>query len=62
MWTVSALQRSRRLRKQDLSGENSMDIQKEKCVVVIDETLPIGMAANTAAILGLTIGTEGSAR
>ena len=35
-----------------------MDRDKEKCVVIIDETLPIGMAANTAAILGLTIGKE----
>ena len=35
-----------------------MDRDKEKCVVIIDETLPVGMAANTAAILGLTIGKE----
>lgn len=35
-----------------------MDRSKEKCVVVIDDSLPMGMAANTAAILGLTIGME----
>lgn len=28
----------------------------EKCVMIIDETLPIGLAANTAAILGITLG------
>ena len=28
----------------------------EKCVLVLDETLPLGLAANTAAILGLTLG------
>lgn len=35
-----------------------MDRNKEKCVVVIDDSLSMGMAANTAAILGLTIGME----
>lgn len=35
-----------------------MDRSKEKCVVVIDDSLSMGMAANTAAILGLTIGME----
>ncbi|MBR0374314.1 MAG: DUF2000 domain-containing protein [Mogibacterium sp.] len=35
-----------------------MDRDKEKCVFVIDESLPVGMIANTAAILGLTIGEE----
>ena len=33
-----------------------MDIQKTKCVMVIDETLPLGMIANTAAVLGATLG------
>lgn len=37
-----------------------MNRDKEKCVMIIDETLSIGMAANTAAILGLTIGKEES--
>lgn len=29
-----------------------------KCVIVIDETLPTGLIANTAAILGTTLGKE----
>lgn len=33
-----------------------MEIQNEKCVMVIDESLPISLAANTAAILGITLG------
>lgn len=28
----------------------------EKCVMIIDEQLPIGLVANTAAILGATLG------
>ena len=35
-----------------------MDWQKEKCVMVIDESLPLGIIANTAAILGITLGKE----
>ncbi len=35
-----------------------MDFQKNKCVVVIDEELPIGLIANTAAILGTTLGKK----
>lgn len=30
----------------------------EKCVMVLDEELPLGMVANTAAILGITLGKE----
>ena len=33
-----------------------MDIQNEKCVMVIDENLPAGLIANTAAIMGITLG------
>lgn len=33
-----------------------MDQSKEKCVIVLDEDLPLGLAANTAAILGITLG------
>lgn len=33
-----------------------MDFQTEKCVMVIDERLPLGRIANTAAILGITLG------
>jgi len=29
---------------------------QEKCVMIIDEQLPIGLVANTAAILGVTLG------
>ena len=36
-----------------------MDLQnKEKCVMVIDENLPLGVIANTAAILGITLGKQ----
>lgn len=33
-----------------------MDLQNEKCVMIIDENLPLGIIANTAAIMGITIG------
>lgn len=33
-----------------------MDIQNQKCVMVIDEELPLGIIANTAAIMGITLG------
>ena len=33
-----------------------MDWNDEKCVMVIDESLPRGLIANTAAILGITLG------
>ena len=35
-----------------------MDWQNEKCVMVIDEGLPLGMIANTAAIMGITLGKK----
>lgn len=35
-----------------------MDVQNEKCVMVIDEHLPLGMVANTAAIMGITLGKK----
>jgi len=35
-----------------------MDRQNEKCVMVIDESLPPGLIANTAAIMGITLGKE----
>ena len=35
-----------------------MNIENEKCVMVIDESLPIGIIANTAAILGITMGMK----
>ena len=30
----------------------------ERCVIVIDEALPPGLAANAAAVLALTLGRE----
>lgn len=33
-----------------------MDNQNIKCVMVIDETLPLGIITNTAAVMGVTIG------
>lgn len=33
-----------------------MSIQSKKCVMIIDETLPVGIIANTAGILGITLG------
>lgn len=35
-----------------------MDLQNEKCVMVIDENLPLGIIANTAAIMGITMGKK----
>ena len=33
-----------------------MDQKSEKCVMILDRTLPTGIIANTAAILGITLG------
>lgn len=35
-----------------------MNQQETKCVLVMDENLPAGILANTAAILGITLGRE----
>lgn len=35
-----------------------MLIKDEKCVMVIDEKLPLGLIANTAAIMGITLGEK----
>lgn len=35
-----------------------MNLQEEKCVMIIDEALPLGLIANTAAILGISLGKE----
>lgn len=32
--------------------------QEQKCVMLIDEALPLGLIANTTAILGATLGKE----
>ena len=33
-----------------------MNLQNEKCVIVVDEELPLGIIANTGVILGITLG------
>ncbi len=33
-----------------------MDLQNEKCDMVIDEKLPLGIITNAAAIMGITLG------
>lgn len=33
-----------------------MELQNEKCVMVMDEELPVGILANTAGIMGITLG------
>lgn len=35
-----------------------MNLQNEKCVMIIDEHLPLGIIANTAAIMGITLGKK----
>ena len=32
-----------------------MDADSTKCVMIIDERLPVGVIANTAAILGISL-------
>lgn len=35
-----------------------MNVENEKCVIIVDEGLPLGIIANTAAVLGITIGMK----
>ena len=35
-----------------------MDEQNTKCVMVIDESLPLGIITNTAAVMGVTLGKQ----
>ena len=35
-----------------------MSLYNEKCVMVIDENLPLGIIANTAPIMGITLGKK----
>lgn len=35
-----------------------MDFHNEKCVMILDEHLPLGIIANTAAIMGITLGKK----
>lgn len=33
-------------------------MQNQKCVIILDESLPTGLLANTSAILGITLGKK----
>ena len=35
-----------------------MNVENEKCVIVVDEDMPIGIIANATAILGITLGMK----
>lgn len=35
-----------------------MNVENEKCVIIVDEGLPLGIIANTTAILGITMGMK----
>lgn len=35
-----------------------MNLNDEKCIMIIDEEMPLGIIANTAAILGITLGRK----
>ncbi|WP_313155038.1 DUF2000 domain-containing protein [Lacrimispora sp.] len=35
-----------------------MNWENEKCVIVVDQELPIGLIANTSAIMGITLGKK----
>lgn len=37
---------------------NLPDMQDKKCVMILDEHLPLGIIANTAAIMGITLGKK----
>lgn len=41
-----------------MNRQEERNRQEEKCVMVMDESLPLGIVANTAAILGITLGKE----
>lgn len=35
-----------------------MNVENEKCVIIVDESQPLGIIANTTAILGITMGMK----
>lgn len=35
-----------------------MNLENEKCVIIIDENLELGLIANVASVLGITIGNK----
>lgn len=44
------------MQKRNMQKASPQEQQQEKCVMVIDKTLPPGLIANTAAIMGITLG------
>ena len=54
IYTAAIKNRRRNPPKEDWK----MDLQNEKCVMVIDENLPLGIITNTAAIMGITLGKQ----
>ena len=54
IYTAAIKNRRRNSPKEDWK----MDLHNEKCVMVIDESLPLGIIANTAAIMGITLGKQ----
>ena len=52
--TVSCQKQNTNNKKRGLK----MDLPNEKCVMIIDEHLPLGIIANTAAIMGITLGKK----
>jgi hypothetical protein len=50
---------NKRKRKQfEEKRKRTLDMQNQKCVMVIDEALPMGIISNTAAIMGITLGKQ----
>lgn len=43
-------------KKSKIKRRNVMEINDMKCVMVFDESLPVGVIANTAAIMGASLG------
>lgn len=42
----------------NIQGKQNQANPNIKCVMILDETLPLGLIANTAAIMGITLGKE----
>jgi hypothetical protein len=41
-----------------LSQSQNSDMQPSRCIIVIDQNLPIGRSANAAAVMALTVGAR----
>ena len=57
-WNYFDISGAAYFRKKAYKRLKAMDLQNEKCVMVIDEHLPLGIIANTAAIMGITLGKK----